>query len=100
MPIDPSKTATQPIPDVPASLQPQVHKSAKDQTQESPFGPAYVLDPSLQSAVSPVAAGTIPFVGTSAGKTLAALPPLKSLGTAGLTKLSLQHLLDPLAAKR
>jgi hypothetical protein len=95
MPIDPSQTATQSIQEPPASPQPPVPKTAKDQTQDSLFGPAYVLDPSLKSAVSPGAAGTVPFVGPSAGQTLAALPPLKSLGAAGLTELSLQHLLDP-----
>lgn len=97
MPIDPSQTATQPIQDSPASPQPPVLKSPRDQSQDSPFGPAYLLDPSLQSAVSQVAAGTVPFVGKTAGQTLAALPPLKSLGAAGLTELSLQHLLDPSA---
>jgi len=97
MPIDPSQTATQSIQDSPASLQPPVLKTAKDQSQDSPFGPAYLLDPGLQSAVSQVAAGTVPFVGKTAGQTLAALPPLKSMGAAGLTELSLQHLLDPSA---
>ena len=95
MPIDPSQTATQPTQDAQASLQPPVLKSAKDPSQESPFGPAYVLDPRLKSAVSPVAAGTVPFVGPSAGQVLASLPPLKSMGAAGLTELSLQHLLGP-----
>ena len=95
MPIDPSQTATQPIPDVPASLQPQAFKSPKDPSKDSPFGPAYVLDPSLQSSAVQVSAGTVPFVATTAGQTLASLPSLKPLGTASLTELSLQHLLDP-----
>ena len=95
MPIDPSQTSTQPIQDPSVNVQPQVPKTAKDPSQDSPFGPAYVLDPSLQTAVSQEAAGTVPFVGPSAGQVLAALPPLKPLGTADLTELSLQHLLDP-----
>ena len=99
MPIDPSQTATQPIQDAKASLQPPVLKTTKDPYQDSPFGPAYVLDPSLKSAVTQVAAGTVPFVGPTAGQALAALPPLKSMGAAGLTELSLQHLLGPAARK-
>jgi len=95
MPIDPSQTATQPIQDAQASLQPPLSKPAKDPFQESPFGPAYVLDPSLKTAAVRVAAGTVPFVGPSASQELAALPPLKSMGAAGLTELSLQHLLEP-----
>lgn len=94
MPIDPSQTATQPLQGAPASLPPSL-KSSKDQAQGASIGPAYVLDPSLKDAASQVSAGTVPFVGPSAGKILASLPPLKSLGTAGLTELSLQHLLDP-----
>lgn len=100
MPIDPSQTSTQPIQDPPASPPPPAPRNGKDQPQNSRFGPAYVLDPSLQAAVLPVAAGTVPFVGPSAGQTLASLPPLKSMGAAGLTELSLQHLLDPVASKR
>jgi hypothetical protein len=95
MPIDPSQTATQPIQEVPASVQPQAFKSSKESSQDALFGPAYVLDPSLQSSAVQTSAGTVPFVATSAGQTLAALPSLKPLGTAGLTELSLQHLLDP-----
>jgi len=99
MPIDPSQTAIFPIQDSLVSPQPQaLQGDAKDASQDSPFGPAYVLDLGLQTAASMVAVATVPFVGSSAAQALADLPPLKSMGIADLTELSLQHLLDPTAA--
>jgi hypothetical protein len=99
MPIDPSLTAIFPIQDSSESLKPQASQSgAKEESQDSPFGPAYVLELGIQTAASLVAVATVPFVGTSAAQALADLPPLKSMGVADLTELSLQHLLDPSAA--
>ena len=94
MPIDPSQSATQVPQDPPASLQPPASKDGKDAAKASAFGPAYVLDPSLRSAV-PQVSGTVPFVVSTPGQTLASLPPLKPMGSASLTQLSLQHLLEP-----
>jgi hypothetical protein len=37
----------------------------------------------------------VPFVVSTPGQTLASLPPLKPMGSASLTQLSLQHLLEP-----
>lgn len=99
MPIDPSQTAIFPIQDSLASLLPQaLQGDAKEASQDSPFGPAYVLDLGLQTAASLVAVATVPFVGSSAAQALADLPPLRSMGVADLTVLSLQHLLAPSAA--
>jgi hypothetical protein len=94
MPIDPSQTATQVPQDPPASLQTPASKDGKGPAKGAGFGPAYVLDPSLRSTI-PQVSGTVPFVVSTPGQTLAALPPLKPMGSASLTQLSLQHLLEP-----
>ena len=94
MSIDPSHTATQVPQDLPASLQSIASRDGKDPAKGSVFGPAYVLDPSLRTAV-PQVSGTVPFVVSTPGQTLASLPPLKPMGSASLTQLSLQHLLEP-----
>jgi|GEM_PF-1381059 hypothetical protein len=94
MSIEPSQTAIQVPQDPPASLQTAASKDRKDPAKGSAFGPAYVLDPSLRSTV-PQVSGTVPFVVSTPGQTLASLPPLKPMGSASLTQLSLQHLLEP-----
>jgi len=94
MSIEPSQTATQVPQDPPASTQIPASKDGKDPPKASSFGPAYVVDPRLRTTV-PQVAGTVPFVVSTPGQTLASLPPLKPMGSASLTQLSLQHLLEP-----
>lgn len=47
------------------------------------------------SAKSKEAVGDVPFAATAAAQTLAALPPIHPLGTATLTELSLQKMMQP-----
>jgi len=56
------------------------------------FGPDYILDDSLKSKE---VVGGVPFAPTVAAQTLAALPPIHPLGTAALTELSLQKMMQP-----
>jgi len=65
----------------------------KQASEASRFGPAYVLEDSLKSAVKQDM--KVPFVSASVGKTLAALPPINPVGTASLTRLSLVKLIQP-----
>jgi len=94
MPIDPSQPATQVPQEPPASLQTSASKDGNGAAKGSAFGPAYVVDPSLRTTL-PQVAGTVPFVVSTPGQTLASLPPLKPMGSKSLTELSLQHLLEP-----
>lgn len=65
----------------------------KPANEASRFGPAYVLEDNLKSAVKQDM--KVPFVSASVGKTLAALPPINPIGTASLTRLSLVKLIQP-----
>lgn len=56
------------------------------------FGPDYVLDDSLKPKEI---VGGVPFAPVAAAQTLAALPPIHPLGTASLTELSLQKMMQP-----
>jgi hypothetical protein len=55
-------------------------------------GPDYVLDDSLKPKEI---VGGVPFAPTAAAQTLASLPPIHPLGTAALTELSLQKMMQP-----
>jgi hypothetical protein len=95
MPIDPSQAAIPVTPNLPGSSASPALRADASATGASKFGPDYILDDSLKAPAPPPPAGTVPFVPppekTSAGQTLASLPPLEPLGTASLTELSLQN---------
>ena len=56
------------------------------------FGPDYILVDSLKTRE---VVGGVPFAPLAAAQTLAALPPIHPLGTAALTELSLQKMMQP-----
>jgi hypothetical protein len=95
MPIDPSQSAIPATQILPGGTVGAPQRNEGSSTQPSKFGPDYILDDSLKAPPPPPPAGTVPFVPppekTSAGQTLAALPPLEPVGTASLTELSLQN---------
>ncbi len=90
-PVNQNQTTPQP---------PQEPSNPAFQTMGSPiieknvdFGPDYVIDKALEPKEIPMG---VPFAPVTAAQTLAALPPIHPLGTASLTVLRLQKMMEPL----
>ncbi len=93
LPSNPTQLATKPaetsVAPVMGALSGQDDKNGK---AGKDFGPDYVLEDALKSNE---VVGGVPFAPVAAAQTLAALPPIYPLGTASLTELSLQKMMQP-----
>jgi hypothetical protein len=74
-----------------ATAQAHPETEAKDPSAQEPSHP--------EKRVQNTSEMRVPFIPSSLGKTLAALPPMNPIGTASLTRLSLVKLIEPSAEK-